>query len=576
MNLMHLTTLLALSPVVIDNSSHPLSPDPGLDHQPLLRAAGDSAHGTHSPGKGASTGWPGRADSPSALSAVLHAYAAEVGGSRRLCHTPLLVELYRNREALGKQTRLALEAAAAGEALPPSEGYVESDRLPLRVHYASNTYLATAENVLALAEHAWDVEVPLLGFSEPLPDNGVGGDDALDIYLASYDLTAGGAYTQPTYWDADPSDAVQSCSSYIVLYEDLDETVLPVYVAHEFNHACQCAMDFRELTWAWETTATFMEDIVYDDINDYYGYIPYFQAYPEQTLVYFDTMPPYALYPYGASIFIHFLNETIGSSNGLIAARLWRRTGQPGIDNEPDFLDAVDDLATGAGWHGLDETYATFSLWRYLVGPNDDGHHFEEGAAWSDTESGGDAVPPVRREISSTDLPVDASFGEVCTLGTSYLLIDVDEKHQDRVVALSADTQADTRLGLAATRLYASARSEDVLLSPDPTSNIVQADLELDSADRVLVAWLNLGSASYDPDSPEDDTASCVDIHYTVDLEAEGGCGSCSNTPGLAELPPGLFVSVVLTLRAFSRRKRRRSVDCLDDSTCISNGCLLQ
>ncbi len=343
--------------------------------------------------------------------------------ARSYCLTPLLVDLYRHRQTLAPALRRALEVRATGAALPPSVGSVASARYPIRVHYPSPGYVDRAQAVVDLAEQAWETEVMELGFSAPLPDGDAGGDDSLDIYLASYDLTGGGAYTQPSYWDADPTDGVQACTSYILLYQDLDEAVLPVYVAHEFNHATQCAMDFREFTWAWETTAVFMEDVVFDDINDYYRYIPYFQAYPEQSLVYFDTMPPYGLYAYGATIFIHFLDEALGASDGRVAAQLWRDSEQAGATNEPDFLDAVDALARRHGWDGVEETYAVFASWRYLVSSNDDGHHFEEGADWNATASGLTSIPPNRFEVSTRDLPAQGDLPEVCTLGTSYLLL---------------------------------------------------------------------------------------------------------------------------------------------------------
>ncbi len=473
------------------------------------------------------------------------------------CLTPVLVDLYRHRHALAPEVREALEASAVGAARPPSAGSVASAVYPLRVHYPSEAYQTRATEVLELAELSWQAEVTELGFSEPLPDGELGGDDALDIYLASYDLTGGGAYTQPSFWDADPSDDVQSCSSYVILYQDLDASVLPVYVAHEFNHTTQCAMDFQEFTWAWETTATFIEDVVFDDINDYYRYVPYFQAYPEQTLVYFDTLPPYALYPYGATIFVRFLDQALSVGDGRVASRLWIDSEQPGIENEPDFLDAATKLADEQGWRGLDDVYGTFALWRYLVSSNDDGQHFEEGGAWNATASGQGSIPPVRLELATSDIPdpgVQGDLNDVCALGTSYVLIHVDRA--DRAIDLTAETDADTRLGISATRIFEGAPSEDVVLTPDSPGPSVRATFNLGSAERVLVAFMNLATSDFDPDTWEADPAPCADIHFTLKLEKTGGCSGCDQ--GRNPRDPIPFALVLLAAGRIAARRRQR------------------
>ncbi len=77
------------------------------------------------------------------------------------------------------------------------------------------------------------------------------------------------------------------CTSYIVIDNDYagfgfadPQDPMKVTVAHEFSHACQFAHDYLESVWYMECTSTWIEDYVYDAVNDYRNYIPYFYNYP--------------------------------------------------------------------------------------------------------------------------------------------------------------------------------------------------------------------------------------------------------------------------------------------------------
>ena len=44
--------------------------------------------------------------------------------------------------------------------------------------------------------------------------------------------------------------------------------------AHEFNHLLQQNYDSFQDVWMFEATATWTEEHVYPEINDYLGYVP--------------------------------------------------------------------------------------------------------------------------------------------------------------------------------------------------------------------------------------------------------------------------------------------------------------
>lgn len=136
-------------------------------------------------------------------------------------------------------------------------------------------------------EHSWEVEVNQLGWTAPPPDNNVGGDDRYDIYLEDLDLSIAG-YTSPADEPSFVRDNPNShgvfednaVASFIGIDNDFIEVVeegldidrldfMRSTAAHEFNHAIQFGYDGGEpLSWLWESTATWMETLVYPEITD--------------------------------------------------------------------------------------------------------------------------------------------------------------------------------------------------------------------------------------------------------------------------------------------------------------------
>ncbi len=135
-------------------------------------------------------------------------------------------------------------------------------------------------------ERSWDIEIFELGFSPPPSDFEIGGDDRYDIYLEDLDLSIAG-YTSNgggEYFVGDnPETSVieeYASASYIGIDNDFVEvleeglSISPLdfmrsTAAHEFNHAIQFGYDSSEpLNWFWESTATWVETIVYNEITD--------------------------------------------------------------------------------------------------------------------------------------------------------------------------------------------------------------------------------------------------------------------------------------------------------------------
>ena len=110
---------------------------------------------------------------------------------------------------------------------------------------------------------------------------------------------------------------------------------LKVTAAHEFFHAVQFAYDIGEDGWFMESTATWMEEHVYDQINDNRQYLT--TSPLAQPMIPLDQTSGFRVY--GAWIFWQFLTEYFGSAapDPNIVRAVWRKadgspTGQTCID----------------------------------------------------------------------------------------------------------------------------------------------------------------------------------------------------------------------------------------------------
>ena len=106
--------------------------------------------------------------------------------------------------------------------------------------------------------------------------HGVGGEGQTDVYITDLGPQLYG-YAAP-----DPGQHGTKRYAYLVLDNDYVNFPSPpiaslkVTVAHEYNHILQFNYDTREDLWMFEATATWAEQQVYPNINDYLNYLPTF------------------------------------------------------------------------------------------------------------------------------------------------------------------------------------------------------------------------------------------------------------------------------------------------------------
>jgi hypothetical protein len=219
------------------------------------------------------------------------------------------------------------------------------------------------ETVYATMSQVWSYEIGTLGYRKPLPDDG-GPSDAdnpdakLDIYLA--DLGSRGIYG---YCAPEGSPNVHQLPVYCVLDNDFaysqfrtaPANALRVTAAHEFFHAIQFAYDVDEDYWMMEGTATWVEDEVYDAINDNYQYLD------ESAIRHPRGPTDYSIgfHRYGSFLFFKYASERLGRT---VVRQFWENADATRNRYSLQAIRAVL-AARKTSWPAF---YAMFGSWNTL------------------------------------------------------------------------------------------------------------------------------------------------------------------------------------------------------------------
>jgi hypothetical protein len=192
------------------------------------------------------------------------------------------------------------------------------------------------ETTIATMEDVWNYEVDTLGYRPPLTDErGSIDNDGVnfDVYLSN--IGTKGYYGYCTLDDSHLTDGYRyfDFASYCVLDNDFSAGEFPsntpvenlqVTAAHEFFHAVQFAYDAFEDPWFMEGSAAWIEDEVYDGVNDNRQYL--FTSQFRKPTVPLDTSR--GLSVYGGWGFLRYLSEGLGVN---VIKKAWERVdGSPG------------------------------------------------------------------------------------------------------------------------------------------------------------------------------------------------------------------------------------------------------
>ncbi|CAN5424117.1 hypothetical protein BH11ACT8_BH11ACT8_01450 [soil metagenome] len=322
--------------------------------------AAPAAASTGSAGSPREAGGPLQKAAHSSLLRAQRVLAGDVSGARRGDATMTLRDLALHRDDLGAADREAADALfrrptdAAGDG---NVAYTTREATPLCdadlcIHYVATTgdaptpidadangYPDFVDATLAVMEHVHDTYLAA-GYREPEADKTKGGDARIDIYLA--DIGHQGIYGYCT------SDEPQTSANkhrydrwaYCVLDNDFSAAEFPtntslenlaVTAAHEYFHATQFAYDYYEDSWLLEATAAWVEDEVYDNVDDNLQYLRQSQMRLPRTSL--DTFNAQGFH-YGTWSFFRFLTEKYRTKKGplprLVLDIFTKADGAPG------------------------------------------------------------------------------------------------------------------------------------------------------------------------------------------------------------------------------------------------------
>jgi hypothetical protein len=325
------------------------------------------------------------------------------------CATMLLMDARRHLENFSPQQRALLLKLLARPILPLS---ILSPSGKFKIHYdvsGGNAVPAAdldgsgvpdfVEAVGQALDESYDLQVNELGYDPAPDDNGIAGPE-YDVYLENlgrglYGFTQGEtriSVTQNNY------------TSYIVMDNDFNNNHFTtgvngarVTAAHEYFHAIQFGyriFDNDDEPFYYELCSTWMEDVAYDDINDYFQYLPSFFGRTDIPFNHFTG----TAHTYGRALWNHFLVKRFDDID--LVRRSWEimRSGELAVA-------AIDRSLIEKGSR-LKNAFAEFAFWNYFTGPNraDAARYYEEGAQYPEIRFSGNFL------IASDTTIVDSSL----------------------------------------------------------------------------------------------------------------------------------------------------------------------
>jgi hypothetical protein len=261
-------------------------------------------------------------------------------------------------------------------------------------------------------DRVWKFELDTLGYDAPAPDGIAGGGNNLyDVYMHKNSGAYGVTFTE-TYF---PNYLGRGgWSSYIHVDPNFDgfgypDRTLPMKVtaAHEFFHAVQFVYGVNVGSWLLEISSTWMEDVAYDAINDYYLYLNTSAGVFRAPHLSLETVN--GEHEYSAAVFGHCVSENFGVP---AIKKIWEET-----IGQTSGLNAIDSAMHFYG-SSLQEIFGTYVEWNYLTAgrANSSHTHYSEGSLYPQTR--------IHRILNATTFDsTNEALNDIEHYGTYYLSI---------------------------------------------------------------------------------------------------------------------------------------------------------
>lgn len=319
----------------------------------------------------------------------------EVEIERPICATPIFLEVKANWDRLSATTRKLLQQDVQRPTFGFPEYTYDTPEGHFKIHYVRqgdsavynpdadynvNGHPDWVDTVGMVLEHVWHTEINALRYVTPPNDEWYhdtldnGGDGKYDVYLL--DLEGFLGFTQGEFFVSPNSS---SATSYIVLDNDYTEWAahsqlewLQVTSAHEFFHAIQMGYDGGEYEidgdnvkpYWMEMSAVWMEEMVYDGVDDYLGYLLHFFDYPWLSLKTFRNLTDQ--HAYGSCVWPMYLQERFDTT---IIRDIWEECAKIPGNNAIDYPggESATDKALKARGTTFEEAFREFTVWNYFT-----------------------------------------------------------------------------------------------------------------------------------------------------------------------------------------------------------------
>lgn len=304
-----------------------------------------------------------------------------------------------------------------------------------------------------------EVENGDLRWTDPKPDgrlgsrHGRGARGQFDVYVTDLAASLYG------YASVDPGQRGRHRYAYLVLDNDYvgfptgPVKSMQVTAAHEYNHVLQFKYDTYEDTWMFEGTATWAEDKVYPEINDYLNYLPGMAQNPQAPITYFS---PRDTIVYSRAVWNHWLSATVGDRAVRDA---WRISPSQRSFAVASYGKAIERRGGSGFARTLADFFAATAEWRALPS-------FPDSALYPDMRRSGVLGTAMRR----TRLD-DTSYRlyDVAIPGTDPVRLDVEAEPGTRSSISLVGREGGARSGTVTTATTYLKRGGDGSVSlPNP------------------------------------------------------------------------------------------------------------
>jgi len=272
-----------------------------------------------------------------------------------------------------------------------------------KIHYAKEGSHKTdpefARQCAAIYDQVYEYEIDVLGYQTPPSDNYRHGPE-YDVYMRNIS-----AYGCTTEEELVPGAGNRAFNGFVEMDNDFTHTptkglnAARVTAAHEFYHLIQ--LGYRGYStvndnerFFYEMSSTWMEDVVFDSINDYLFYLNSFFSFSHHAFHLFN-----GNHEYGSAIFLHMLEKKYGH---LIVQQMWQE-----LRNRDLFasLQAVLQLKGSS----FNRELAEFSVWNiHTKNRADTVRYYPEGKNYP-------ALQPKASYELSDEMQIDDQSGQLQT-----------------------------------------------------------------------------------------------------------------------------------------------------------------